>query len=304
MIKGTEDTRYAYVNGIIRALEARLLTKGHFDRLIAADLDSYNTILSDTPYVGGGDLESGLEAEERAVRNFFELYCLTDEVRNFLDWPEQVHNLKVRLKGGTDDLLYDQETEIVENWPEVVEEVSRFAVDKDPFVLSTNLDKILCKYLYQASAFIAFFRGYFQHSFELENIRSFFRARQFENRRAILNQVYIPIGRLELRFLVENLEVAQDNLGRNFFNTPYASIVEKGGAYFEENDSFLRLERLYEEHRLGYLLQARHMTFGVEPLFSYYHFRVGEIKKLRQVYWGKLNEVSVDDLKESIPDVW
>ena len=142
MIKGTEDTRYAYVNGIVRALEARLLTKGHFDRLIAADLDSYNTILSDTPYIGGGDLESGLDDEEKAVRRFFEAYCLTDEVRNFLDWPEQMHNLKVRLKGGTDELLYAQETETVENWPEVVEEVSRFAVDKDPFVLSTNLDKI------------------------------------------------------------------------------------------------------------------------------------------------------------------
>jgi V/A-type H+-transporting ATPase subunit C len=192
----------------------------------------------------------------------------------------------------------------VEAWPEVVEEVSRFAVDKDPFVLSTNLDKILCLYLYQTSDFVPFFKGYFRLNFELENIRNFFRARQFEDKRAILDQVYIPIGRLELRFLAENLEVAQDNLGRNFFNTPYAPIVEKGGAYFEENDSFLRLERLYEEYRLGYLLQARRMTFGVEPLFAYYHFRMSEIKKLRQVYWGKLNEVSVDDLKESIPDVW
>ena len=130
MIKGTEDTRYAYVNGIIRALEARLLTKGHFDRLIAADTGSYNTILSDTPYIGGGDLESGLESEEKAVRGFFEAFCLTDEVRSFLEWPEQVHNLKVRLKGGTDDLLYAQDTGTVETWPEVIEEVSRFAVDK------------------------------------------------------------------------------------------------------------------------------------------------------------------------------
>jgi hypothetical protein len=31
---------------------------------------------------------------------------------------------------------------------------------------------------------------------------------------------------------------------------------------------------------------------------------MAEITKLRQVYWGKLNEVPVEDLKESIPDVW
>lgn len=304
MIRGTEDTRYAYVNGIIRALEARLLTKGHFDRLVATDLSSYNTILSDTPYVGQRDIESGIEAQENAIRDFFHTYCLTDEVKCFLDWPEQMHNLKVKLKGGADNLLYTQAEDTIEAWPEVVDEVARFAVDKDPFVLSANLDKILCQYLYQTADFVPFFRSYFETNFELENIRSFFRARQFENKRAILSQVYIPIGRLKLKFLVENLEVAQDNLGRNFFNTPYVVIVEKGGVYFEENGSFLRLERLYEEYRLGYLLQARRMTFGVEPLFTYYHYKMSEIKKLRQVYWGKLNEVGVDDLKESIPDVW
>jgi vacuolar-type H+-ATPase subunit C/Vma6 len=304
MIRGTEDTRYAYVNGIIRALEARFLTKGHFDRLVATDLSSYNTILSDTPYVGQRDIESGIEVQENAVRNFFDTYCLTDEVKCFLDWPEQMHNLKVKLKGGADNLLYTQAMDTIEAWPEVVDEVARFAVDKDPFVLSANLDKILCQYLYQTADFVPFFRSYFETNFELENIRSFFRARQFENKRAILSQVYIPIGRLKLKFLVENLEVAQETLGRNFFNTPYVVIVERGGVYFEENNSFLRLERLYEEYRLGYLLQARRMTFGVEPLFTYYHFKMSEIKKLRQVYWGKLNEVGVDDLKESIPDVW
>ena len=46
------------------------------------------------------------------------------------------------------------------------------------------------------------------------------------------------------------------------------------------------------------------MTFGVEPLYTYYQFKMNEIKKLRQVYWGKLNEVPMSDLKESIPDVW
>ncbi len=303
MIKGTEDTRYAYVNGIIRALEARLLTRGHFDRLIAADYGSFSTILSDTPYAGQ-DINNNLESEENSVRGFFNRFCITEEVRNFVDWPEQIHNLKVKLKGGGEDLLYKQDLDTVESWPDVLEEVARFAIDKDPFVLSTNLDRILCRHLYEAAAFAPFFHGFFEMYFELENVRNFFRARQFENKREIFKQIYLPWGRLKLEFFMENLDVAQDQLGRNFFNTPYASMVERGGAYFEDRNSFLRLERLNEEYRLGYLAQARRMTFGVEPLFAYYKFKTGEITKLRQVYWGKLNEVSVEDLKESIPDVW
>jgi V/A-type H+-transporting ATPase subunit C len=304
MIKGTEDTRYAFVNGIIRAREARLLTKSHFDRLMAAELSSFNTILSDTPYVGQQDFSEALEAEEKALRNFFKKFCLTEEVGYLIDWPEQMHNLKVKLKGGSDELLYAQEADTIESWPEVIDEVARFAIDKDPFTLSTNLDKILCGYLFQTATLAPFFRGYYALYFELENIRSFFRARQFEKRREILSQVYIPIGDLQLKFFVDNIDVAQEHLGRNFFTTSYAGIVEKGGVYFEEHDSFLRMERLIEEHRLGFLLQARRMTFGVEPLYTYYQFKMNEIKKLRQVYWGKLNEVPMSDLKESIPDVW
>ncbi len=304
MIKGTEDTRYAFVNGIIRAREARLLTRSHFDRLMAADLSSFNTILSDTPYVGHQDFSEALEAEEKAVRKFFKRYCLTEEVGYLVDWPEEMHNLKVKLKGGGDELLYAQDTDTVESWPEVSDEVARFAIDKDPFVLSTNLDKILCGHLFQTAAFAPFFKGYFTLYFESENIRSFFRARQFEKRREIISQVYIPLGNLQLRFFIDNIDVAQEHLGRNFFNTSYADIVDKGGFYFEEYESFLRLERLIEEHKLGFLLQARRMTFGVEPLYTYYHFKMHEIKKLRQVYWGKVNEVAMNDLKESIPDVW
>lgn len=304
MIKGTEDTRYAYVNGVIRALEARLLTKSHFDRMIAAEISSYNTILSDTPYVMQDDFEAAIRAQENAMRDFFNTHCVTDEVSYFLDWPEQLHNLKVKIKGGGNELLYPGAADTVESWPEVMDEAARFAIEKDPFVFSTNLDKILCKYLYEAAKFVPFFENYFRMTFELENIRNFFRARQFDDQRAILSQVYIPIGRIELKFLIDNLDVAQDNLGRNFFNTPYMSIVEKGGLYFENNNSFLRLERIYDEIRLGYLQQARRMTFGVEPLFGYYHFKMSETKKLRQIYLGKLHELPTDDLKESIPDVW
>ncbi|GAI11200.1 unnamed protein product, partial [marine sediment metagenome] len=83
------------------------------------------------------------------VKKFFKRYCITPEVLSFIDWPEQIHNLKVKLKQGSEDLMYLQQESEVEIWHEVIEEIERFAVDKDPFILSTNLDKILCKYLYE-----------------------------------------------------------------------------------------------------------------------------------------------------------
>ncbi len=304
MIEGTEDTRYAYANGIVRAREARLLTKSHFDRLIAGTLESFRTILSDTPYGGHAEIAEGLEMEDDNMKKFFRKYCQTPVVQQIIDWPDQVHNLKVKLKQGDEELMYQQQGAEIESWPEIVIEIERFAVDKDPFIMSTNLDKILSKYLHEASEGILFFNRYFQLFFDLENMRSFFRSRHFENSRELFTHVFIPYGSIDKRLFLDNLSSQHDVLAKSFFTTPYMKIVEKGGAYIDEHHSFLKLERLCEETRLEFLLMARRMAFGVEPLFAYYHFKMSEIKKLRQVYWGKLNEVPIDDLKESIPDVW
>jgi V/A-type H+-transporting ATPase subunit C len=304
MIKGTNDTKYAYVNGIIRAREARLLTRSHFDRLISSELSSFTTILSDSPYTGYDDVTQGFILEQEKVNIFLKKYCQHSDIINFIDWPQQIHNIKVKIKQGSEDLLYKGTGREIEKWPEIEEEIEKYAMHKDPFILSTNFDKILCTYLYLAAKTMPFFKSYFELFFDLENIRSFFRARQFENTRDIFNQVFIDKGSLNRSVFMESITAGYDMLGRSFFNTPYARIFEKGIVYIEQKGSLLRLEKMCEEMRLGFLLMARRMTFGVEPLFAYYQFKSEEITKLRQVYLGKLNEVPIDDLKESIPDVW
>lgn len=280
------------------------MTRSHFDRLLSSKMDSFETILSDSPYLGHDEITDGFSLEEERVGIFFREYCEHDDVIKFIDWPHQLHNIKVKSKQGGEGLLYIQSNNEIEKWPEVVTEIERFALTKDPFILSTNLDKILCKYLYESAKKMPFFESYFQISFDLENIRSFFRARHFEKTREIFNQVFIDYGSLNRSIFLDNLTSGYDSLGKIFFTTPYAAIIDKGGTYIEQNNSFLRLERMCDEMKLRFLLAARRMTFGVEPLFTYYQFKLEEIKKLRQVYWGKLNEVPIDDLKESIPDVW
>ena len=265
---------------------------------------NFPTILSDTPYVGDKDIPTGLERAGAEIKEFFRKYCQTSEVQKLIDWPEQIHNLKVKLKQGSEDLMFPQPESEIDTWSEIIEEIERFAVDKNPFILSTNLDKILCKYLCETATFTPFFKDYYQLYFDLENIRSFFRTRQFERSKEIFTQVFIQYGSLDSKIFIYNLSSQHDVLARNFFTTPYSRIMEKGSLYIEERHSFLTLERLCEEMRLEFLLQARKMTFGVEPLFAYFQFVMSEIKKLRQVYWGKLNEVILDELKESIPDVW
>lgn len=304
MIKGTEDTRYAFVNGMIRAKEAKLLRKNHFDRLIEAGIDNFRPILSDTVYTGTGEFLGVLIDIEKQERQFFNKYCLHNEVKEIVFLPEAIHNLKVKLKNGDTRLLYDVDISGLESSPEIIEIISEYLKHKNIFILSTELDKFLCKKIKDLSNISQFFSEYFKIYFDLENIRSFFRARQFENSVEIFKQVYIEYSSISEKIFLENLNKDIDTITRIFRNTIYGNIVEQGGNYLETQGSFLKLERLCDEMKLQFLKLTRYYTFGVEPLFGYYQFKLSEIKRLRQVYMGKQYNIPVAQLKESIPDVW
>ncbi len=304
MIKGTEDTRYAFVNGMVRAKEAKLLRKNHFDRLIEAGIDNFRPILSDTVYTGTGEFLSVLMDIEKQERQFFNKYCLHNEVKEIIFLPEAIHNLKVKLKNGDTRLLYDVDISGLESSPEIIEIISEYLKHKNIFILSTELDKFLCKKIKDFSNISQFFSEYFKIYFDLENIRSFFRARQFENPVEIFRQVYIEYGSVPEKTFLENLNKDIGTITRIFRNTIYGNIVEQGGNYLEAQGSFLKLECLCDEMKLQFLKLTRYYTFGVEPLFGYYQFKLSEIKRLRQVYMGKQYNIPVAQLKESIPDVW
>lgn len=304
MIPATNDTRYAFVNGIVRAKEAKLLKKSHFDRLIEAGIENFQPILSDTVYTGTGDFSHTLSDIEREEKDFFLKYCLHKEVKEMVELPESIHNLKVKLKNGDKSLLYENGIKEIESLSDIVLIISEYLKHKNSFILSTELDKFLCKKFFELSKISGFFSKYFQLYFDLENIRSFFRARQFDNPREIFKQVYIEYGSIPEKIFLENLDKILESIVRVFRNTNYSSLVEKGGEYFETQGFFLKLERLCDEMKLNFLKLTRYYTFGVEPLFGYYQFKMAEIKRLRQVYMGKIYNISVSQIKESIPDVW
>lgn len=303
-LAGTEDTKYAYTNGVVRSKEARLLTKDHFERLVRSDFADLGAVLTETEYGGAPSLGAAIAETEAAERNFFNRHCLDADVRRSVAWAEQVHNLKVRLKGGGDSLRYESVSTEVESWPEIAAAADRYATDRDPFVFSTSLDRILCRHLPRLFEPFAFLRAFLTLSYDLENIRNFFRARQFAASADILTHVYVEPSAIDKNMLVENLAAATADLGRVFARSGYASIVEPGGRYLETNRSFLRLERMIEERKLEYLRRCRVMVFGVEPLYGYYYFKRTELKKLRQVLAAKQSAVAEEELRESIADVW
>lgn len=89
------------------------------------------------------------------------------------------------------------------------------------------------------------------------------------------------------------------NLSQNlskFLPGDYGGIARKVSQAKQKEDSYLLLEKLKAAFILKFLSGAKYITFGPEPIISYYFAKLNEIKLLRWVILGKINQVPEDKL--------
>jgi V/A-type H+-transporting ATPase subunit C len=55
---------------------------------------------------------------------------------------------------------------------------------------------------------------------------------------------------------------------------------------------------------LEYLRRAKLVAFGIEPLVAYVHAKENELRIIRTIMVGKLNNVEPNVIKESLPRVY
>ncbi|MFH1678560.1 MAG: V-type ATPase subunit [Candidatus Omnitrophota bacterium] len=81
-----------------------------------------------------------------------------------------------------------------------------------------------------------------------------------------------------------------------FYRGDYGSIARQALDAQQEENSYLVLERLKANYILNSLLCARYITFGPEPVIRYYFSSLNQIKLLRWVMLGKINQLPKDIL--------
>jgi V/A-type H+-transporting ATPase subunit C len=90
----------------------------------------------------------------------------------------------------------------------------------------------------------------------------------------------------------------------NFRYTDYAEAVREGTEYFQRQNSFLRLERKVDDYLIGFIKQSKYITFGPEPILAYYLAKQNEIKLIRLVIIGRLNNLPKEEILERLNDTY
>ena len=308
MIKGSEDTRYTFPIGVIRVLETKLLTKSHYDRLLAVSGENeIMPALHDTTYGQFRDLafEDVLEKVLEDRFQFLSRYCIDPEIIELILLPKRIHNLKVEFKGKIreedyQDLLYEVEVGEIEGITDII---AQFLETKDPFFLDTGLDRLELTTSIRLSCRFPFLKNYYELKADLYNIASLIRLKRLGVGRKTALMVLIPSS-FDPEHLALLLEQEFDAIKDFFARTPYHAVVAQGIDYLEKKNSFLRLERLIDEELLRYMRKTRRFVFGVEPIFGYYTFLESETTRLRRIYIGKRHRLPIEDIRESLPDVY
>lgn len=328
-----DDVRYAYAVGRIRAMEAKLLTEERIDRMAGAgSIDDLMRFLGETQYADAFSrpgspwkYEAILENEMgKVLKTVLELSrdpALTGLFQLLYDF----HNLKVALKENygaepLDPAYIALGTIPIERLKESVREEGRiadiparmraaleavrgtFPETPDPNWIDIVMDRAMFQTFLEVATRekCLFLYELLKQEIDLINILSFFRIRWEDRDKGFFREAFLEGGTLSRDFMSNIFEENLDAVPSRFSHTPYGRMVTEGLTYLQAQGSFLVFEKMKEEFLSTFIRRADLIAFGIEPLIAYLHKKESELRSIRMIFAGLLNNVPLQRIKERI----
>ncbi|MCK4244004.1 MAG: V-type ATPase subunit [Candidatus Omnitrophica bacterium] len=304
---------YAYAVGKIRALEKRLLSKSFLEKIAeSGSLEAITQDIRETAYSGEfaeeRELFSLLRNERKATYNLIEKLLEEPSLSPLLRLRYDIHNLKLLLKKEIDRSVSADFSPLGAISPSLLEK----AIQNKAFLqipsyfreiakksialfqaegikqLEQFLDKEMWKLTLDESKEIKniFLEEFFKLQIDFLNIRNFFSLGEKEN----FDVIFIVGGRLE----------------KKIFKKERAAIEKKIFFFYSglELDETSSLEKSSDDLLINYIKKAKIYSFGTEPLIAYLFAKEGELKNIKLILLGKLNNIGVSVIKENLRETY
>ncbi len=329
MIAASEDTRYGFAIGRVRALETTLLDATRYDRLVRTHSQhEYRVQLADTVYgrfldekPEGGLEHSFMRTAENNVA-FLAQYCVDQWVLDLFRRSADVHNLKVLVKSQLEKRKPTENSLLgYGGWNQVQLEalagakpkalptryrqavtraVELYTRKQNPTVVDVLLDRAAHDEALERTVGSRFLAGLQVMHADVENLRTFVRVRVLDENADMLEPALLKGGMIRKAVLLSLFGEEWEVIVSRFRLTTYGRMIEEGISRVVRDQSALRLERLGREMKLRYLRQSRYLTFGYEPLVTYYLLRDNELINLRRLNAAKAAGLAEADCRELV----
>ena len=320
----------------IWVLETRLLDKAKTERMLeASSADEVLKILGETEYANvmgtvkrANDYENMLSEELQRVYNLVYELCPVKDIVDLMSIKYNYHNVKVLLKGkflgkdlsnllinlGKEDLNElkrkidgDNFNGLKGNVQKAVEEVvADFEVNKDP----QNIDIIVDRYMFMELVEIKKTLNYkftdklINAIIDTTNVRTLLRIKKQEKGREFAQEVIVNGGELRKDTLVSIVNDTPENILSRLSSSSYSSLVNAGIEGYIASNSASLLEKLSDNYIMDLMKGAKLATFGPERILSYISATETEIKVIRIIMIGKLNNIAEEVIRERLRDLY
>ena len=95
-----------------------------------------------------------------------------------------------------------------------------------------------------------------------------------------------------------------ENITSKLAFTDYAEFIRVGIEYYTKTDSVSMLEKLIDNYIMNMMRDAKIIPFGVEPVIAYIYAKETEIKIIRIIMVGKLNNIAAEVIRERLRDIY
>jgi len=323
---------YAYPTGRIRAREIKLLDDSRFERMLeSSSADEAYKVLTEADYGFGGDAAEDFHSFETLLsdelkKTFMLLYELAPqpEVIKAFQRRYDYFNIKVLIKAelqgvetpsilidaGTfekDEIIriirerdYEELTPIMRD--AVLDVYDVFSRTRDPQAIDLLLDKASFRQFSSDLLNIdnAFLQSIAKLTIDITNIKMYVRARAINKTTDFLKKILLDGGEIPAELYIENVDKPVETLNEVLRETRYRDVVKKGLDIYREKGNVSGLEKLLDNFFMEFLYQAKLITVGVEPFIAYLYAKETEIRNVRIIMTGKINNLPADLIRERL----
>ena len=329
-----DKMKFSQVIPRIRVYETKLLDKSKFDRMIDSNsADEALKVIQETEY---GSLMSNVRRADdyeiilsEELKRLFNVMYYISPVKVLVDLMSTKYdyqNIKVILKGMflKEDLSYllipvgTLETSrlkyLIENMQlselspimrEATEEAMfNFENANDPQMVDIILDKYMFRTLIHIKNEIkdAFVDKYVVALIDSTNLKTLLRVKKQNKGREFFALVIIEGGSIDKDKLLGMLNDEAQNMITKLSYSDYAEIIKIGIEDYTKTSSVSLIEKLVDNFIMDMMKNVKIIPFGVEPLIAYIYAKETEIKIIRIIMVGKLNNISEKVIRERLRD--
>ncbi len=317
-----KETRYAYSVGRIRVAENYMFDKNKYERMIdQSNIDDSLSVLYEAGYQEANGYENILKLETQKLYGYLKEISPEPEIFLLFLYKNDTHNIKVLLKDEfskkeSDHLLIENGVFDVSKLKVMIrdrmlnllpdelkiaieESIKIYNKTKNPQIIDILLDqgyyklfkslslKTKSKYLIDLASILI----------DIANLNSYIRIKTKMEDLELLSNVLIIGGKIELeifsKYFQEEIEIFNDMI----LKTEYSKIIEQS---FDNNYNITKFEKACDDYIMEYVRKTKHKTFGIEPLIGYMYGKQTEIRNVRIILVGKINNIDSDIIRERL----